>query len=112
MKTKWKKKIDQACFETGSDGPEYELTRTLLIEILNRRDEAAKAYTDSGSQPVVEFINGNTGINQNLKVWMELNQQVLACCRELGLTPAARSKLAETTKTPEANSLLSLIKGA
>ena len=45
-KDTWVKKIKKACEEAGTYRPYFDYAITTLAEILEKRDDAAKAYVD------------------------------------------------------------------
>lgn len=96
----WKKRIKNACELAGTYRLCFDETIETLALILEKRDEAQKAYKDSGSLPVVEYTNkaGATNYVKNpaLVLWDELNKSALAYWRDLGLTPAGLKKIDET----------------
>ena len=95
----WAKKIKQACEEAGTYRPYFDYTIVTLAEILEKRDEAAQAYKDYGSVPLIEYTNkgGSTNLVKNpaIILWDDLNKSALAYWRDLGLTPAGLKKLDE-----------------
>lgn len=99
-KSAWKKHIKNACELAGTYRPCFDETIETLALILEKRDEAQKAYKDSGALPVVMHTNkaGATNYVKNpaLALWNELNKSALAYWRDLGLTPAGLKRINET----------------
>lgn len=93
----WKNRIIQACKSAGTYEECFDHVIVTLAEILEKRDEAAKAYKESGSQPIVNYTNKGGATNQTknpaLVLWDELNKSALAYWRDLGLTPAGLKKI-------------------
>lgn len=93
----WKKRIESATKEAGTYKPCFDSVIAALASILEKRDEALKAYEASGEGPIVEYTNkgGSTNRvkNPGLTLWDDLNKSALAYWRELGLTPAGLKKL-------------------
>lgn len=96
----WKKRIKNACELAGTYRPFFDETIETLATILEKRDEAQKAYKDSGSLPIVTHTNkaGATNYIKNpaLVLWDDLNKSALAYWRDFGLTPAGLKKIDET----------------
>lgn len=101
----WKKKIESACREAGTYKPCFDSVILALAEILEKRDDAAQAYKDSGSVPIIEYTNkaGATNMNKNpaLMLWNDLNTSALAYWRDLGLTPAGLRRINEDAVKPK-----------
>ena len=95
----WAKKIKKACEEAGTYRPYFDYTILTLSESLEKRDDAAQAYKDYGSIPLIEYTNkgGATNLVKNpaLILWDDLNKSALAYWRDLGLTPAGLKKIDE-----------------
>ena len=93
----WKKRIESATKQAGTYKPCFDSVIDALASILEKRDEALKAYEASGEGPIVEYTNkgGSTNMvkNPGLTLWDDLNKSALAYWRELGLTPAGLKKL-------------------
>ncbi|MCI8374850.1 MAG: P27 family phage terminase small subunit [Lachnospiraceae bacterium] len=98
-KSSWVKKIKKACEEAGTYRPYFDHTILTLAEILEKRDDAAQAYKDYGSIPLIEYTNkgGATNLVKNpaIILWDDLNKSALAYWRDLGLTPAGLKKIDE-----------------
>lgn len=106
----WIKRIKQACEEAGTYRPCFDYTIVTLAEILEKRDEAAQAYADYGSVPLLPYTNkgGSTNLVKNpaIILWDDLNKSALAYWRDLGLTPAGLKKINEKAlKTTKKNGL-------
>lgn len=93
----WKKRIESASKQAGTYKPCFDSVIDTLASILEKRDEALKAYEASGEGPIVEYTNkgGSTNMvkNPGLTLWDDLNKSALSYWRELGLTPAGLKKL-------------------
>ena len=93
----WVQRITAACNAAGTYQPYFDATIQALAEILVKRDAAEKQYRESGSQPVVSFTNkggaSNPVRNPMLVLWLDLQSAALSYYKELGLTPAGRTKL-------------------
>lgn len=93
----WKKRIQSAAEQAGTYKPCFDEVISTLAGILEKRDEALKAYEESGEGPIVEYTNkgGSTNKVKNpaLTLWDDLNKSALSYWRELGLTPAGLKKL-------------------
>lgn len=90
----WKKLITEAADDAGTYRPFFEAVVDTLAGILERRDEAEKAYEESGEGPMVgSASNGILRKNPTLLMINELNRDALAYWRDLGLTPAGYKKL-------------------
>ena len=74
-----------------------DYTIETLADILEKRDDAARAYLDYGAEPLIEYTNkgGSTNLVKNpaLILWDDLNKSALAYWRDLGLTPAGLKKI-------------------
>lgn len=103
-KSSWVKKIKKACEEAGTYRPYFNYTIQTLAEILEKRDDAAQAYKDYGSIPLIEYTNkgGATNLVKNpaIILWDDLNKSALAYWRDLGLTPAGLKKIDEKAMKP------------
>lgn len=93
----WKNRIIKSCEEAGTYQPYFDHVIITLAEILEKRDEAARDYKESGSEPIIRYTNkgGATNPTKNpaLVLWDELNKSALAYWRDLGLTPAGLKKI-------------------
>lgn len=112
----WKKRITDACEAVGTYKPAFEAVIDTLSDILERRDDARKAFEDSGRELIVEHTNakGATNLEQNPVIRMinDLNRDALAYWRDLGLTPAGLKKIDERAlKEQKKTSLSDLLKG-
>ena len=107
-KDTWVKKIKKACEEAGTYRPYFDYAITNLAEILEKRDDAAKAYVDYGSEPLISYTNkgGSTNLVKNpaIILWDDLNKSALAYWRDLGLTPAGLKKIDEKAMKPQKRS--------
>lgn len=96
-KITWEKRIRAACVDAGTYKPFFDSVIDTLAAIMERRDEAQKAFKESGGETVVEYTNKNgatnTVKNPALVVVMDLDTQALAYWRDLGLTPAGLKKI-------------------
>lgn len=91
QKDTWKRRIRKSMQEAGTYQPYFEYAIDTLAGILETRDDAQRAYEQSGRQPVVIHVNkgGNSNIAKNpvLVVVENMNAQALVYWKELGLTP-------------------------
>ena len=91
QKDTWKRRIKKSMQEAGTYQPYFDYAIDTLAGILETRDDAQKAYENSGRQPVVIHVNkgGNSNIEKNpvLVVVENMNAQALVYWKELGLTP-------------------------
>lgn len=98
-KATWEKRVRAACQDAGTYKPFFESVIGTLASIMERRDEADKAFRESGGETVIEYTNKNgqtnTIKNPALVVVMDLDAQALAYWRDLGLTPAGLKKINE-----------------
>lgn len=99
-KRTWEKRIISSCKAAGTYRTYFSDVINTLAAILEKRDEAEKAYIESGSIPIVEYTNKGGATNQTknpaLALWDDLNKSALVYWRDLGLTPAGLKKLDET----------------
>lgn len=110
-KKTWIQKIKKACEDAGTYRPFFDYTIETLADILEKRDDAEKAYVAFGSEPLVAYTNkgGSTNLIKNpaLLLWDELNKSALAYWRDLGLTPAGLKKIDEKAlKKKKGNALV------
>ena len=96
-KTAWKKRIKEACIKAGTYREFFDYTIETLADILEKRDDAARACLDYGAEPLIAYTNkgGSTNLVKNpaLILWDDLNKSALAYWRDLGLTPAGLKKI-------------------
>ena len=95
----WKNRIIEDCKKAGTYKVFFDKPIESLAAILEKRDEAEKAYKNSGGNPIISYTNkaGATNVvkNPTLALWDELNKSALAYWRDLGLTPAGLKKINE-----------------
>lgn len=111
----WKKRITKACVDAGTYRDFFDYTIDALAETLERRDEVAKRYKESGDGPVIEYTNkaGATNLVKNpaLTMWDDLNKSALAYWRDLGLTPSGLKRIDESAmKGKKKSNLAEMIK--
>lgn len=108
--TSWKKKIVSACQEAGTYRPFFDPVIETLATILERRDDAQKAFADSGGKTIVQHTNkwGATNSEQNpiLRLINDLNRDALAYWKELGLTPKGLRQINEKALEKKKGGLL------
>lgn len=96
----WTKKIRAWCNAAGTYKPYFDGAIATLSAILARRDEALKAFEDSGGAFIVPHTNkgGSTNMEKNpaYSIVRECEQDALAYWRDLGLTPAGLRKINES----------------
>lgn len=114
-KTKWKKRIRDACEAAGTYKPFFDDVIETLAGIMENRDIARQMFDESGKRTTVEYTNkgGATNIVKNpaLVVLMECDAQALAYWRDLGLTPAGYKRLtAEVVEKDTGTNLGDLLK--
>ena len=115
-KTAWKNRIRKACREAGTYKPYFEGVITTLAEVLEKRDEAQKAYEEGDDGLIIEQTN-KSGFTNHVKnpivsIWEDMNKLALNYWRDLGLTPAGLKKINEEpfAKTgKQSNNLLDLL---
>lgn len=77
-KTAWKKRIKEACIKAGTYREFFDYTIETLADILEKRDDAARAYLDYGAEPLIAYTNkgGSTNLVKNpaLILWDDLNK--------------------------------------
>lgn len=87
-KNNWRRKIKQACIETGTYKKAFDSVIDTLAEILEKRDQTLAVYN---GEPIILHTNshGETNGMKNpaLMLWDELNKTALTYWRDLGLTP-------------------------
>lgn len=110
-KVKWKKAIIEQLTVDKDLIPSFEITVTILSEILEERDRVYKEYVDNGSNPVTEFTTDRGSVNLKpnplLRQWQDLNVTALQYLRDLGLSPAGLRKLqGQLPKTNNGSSAL------
>lgn len=102
-KGSWKRKIKEAAIAAGTYQPYFDLFIDQLAGILEIRDDAQKAFKESGGQPVVSKLDsyGNIKLSKNpaIMVISDCNQQALNYWKEMGLTAAGFKKI--TSVAPE-----------
>lgn len=85
------------CEALDVDAAVHDAVIDTLCDILEKRDEAKKAFEESGGFAQVEHTNarGATNLARNplLTTWDDLNKTALAYWRELGLTPASYTRM-------------------
>lgn len=98
-KNAWMKRIKECCVNAGTYKQYFDDVIETLAETLEKRDDTAKFYKESGSKPIVTFTNKigaeNYAKNPSLVLWDELNKSALTYWRDLGLTPAGLKKIDE-----------------
>lgn len=106
----WKAKITESCKSAGTYRDYFDPVIDTLAGILERRDDAEKAFKDSGGELLVEHTNkaGATNIEQHPMVRLinDLNRDALAYWRDLGLTPKGLKAIDESSMKPKKRSAL------
>lgn len=96
-KNGYKRKIKDATEAAGTYRPYFDAVIDTLADLLEKRDQAAEQYTESGGLPVIERPDTNGVMksvrNPALQCVMDLNTQALAYWRDLGLTPSGLKKI-------------------
>ena len=109
-KKSWRRKIAAACKKVGTYQKSFDAVIDTLAETMERRDEVAEVYVNSGAHPIITHVNKAGAVNPEknpaLLLWDDLNKSALAYWRDLGLTPAGLRKLTAETQTTKPTSAL------
>ena len=93
----------------GTYRQQFGATIDRLAELYVQMDELMAEFAAEGRQMLVEHTNkaGATNVQANplLNAWQQTQAQALAVERELGLTPAAMSRLGVKEQQPKKSAL-------
>lgn len=99
----WKKKIIQACEDSGTYNPAFDAMIGTLADIMALRDTAMQELIDSGEPSVVTKTSDrgaqNLAQNPRLQVVMDLNKTALPYWKELLLRPQAKQMKVDGRRT-------------
>ena len=102
-KTKWKNRIVKAMKDVGTYQPSFDDVIETLAGMLERRDAIEKEL--AGAPTMIEHTNkaGATNITQNplIRLWNDLNRDVLTYWRDLGLTPKGLKAIKDSALNKE-----------
>ena len=104
----WKKRIKTAMQNAGTYKPFFDNVIDQLVEMLEKRDTIEEGYKAAGSRAVISHTNksGATNAVQNpaLRLINDLNRDILAYWRDLGLTPLGMKRLTDKNAKEDATS--------
>ena len=114
-KATWKNRIIGACKAAGTYRDYFLPVIDTLSSILEKRDDAERAFAKMGGKVTVKHINkyGAENVEQNplIRLINDLNRDALAYWRDLGLTPAGLRKINEQAmSTPKRSALAEALK--
>lgn len=107
---KWKRKIIEQMKKVDTYQDAFMPTIEALAKLLERRDSVYDEFIEDGAASLIEKISDrgavNRVVNPLLTLWKDLNAQVLAYWRDLGLTPAGLKRIDEAAmKKPKESAL-------
>lgn len=108
QKGAWKKRINSQLENLGTYSPEYSVAIDSLADALAQYDSTMKQWRDSSKangfktlQMVVEYTNkaGATNLSRSpyYIITVQLRDQIIKYCKELGLSPTSLSKTTEVS---------------
>lgn len=109
QKGAWKKRINSQLENLGTFSPEYSVAVDSLADALAQYDSTMKQWRDSSKangykslQMVVEYTNkgGATNLSRSpyYIITVQLRDQIMKYCKELGLSPTSLSKTTEVSR--------------
>lgn len=109
----WIDTITTNCKAAGTYRPEFDSLIAALADLYERKTIVEQQYKDEGSQILVEYTNknGSTNLIKNplLQMIIDLDRDILAFSRELGLTPRSNVRLRGRQNNKEHASLTDVL---
>lgn len=104
----WKSRIKKACTQVGSYKKSFDITISILADVLERRDNFYNQYVNEGEQPIVEYTNKGGATNNTANPLLgkiekceELANKYL---NDLGLTTKGLKSIGGQTEKKEESS--------
>ena len=109
-KAAWIERITAAMVAVGTYKKSFDDVIDTAADIAERRDIARELFIQSGGDVIIDHTNkaGATNPEQNpaLRMVNDLNRDLLAYWRDLGLTPAGLKRIDDQSMKPKKKSSL------